>query len=392
MLTTVLIIGAILAAILNICLICYILADSNIFFTRVPEGEFIVVTFSEKVVKYIGNVDGYWINPETGEVFNETETPKPDNLPKDVLGSGIYPLGFWPFAERYSYEFHWNKWTKPINPATGGEEKEYAIVPRSEIVDSVYFRAQYPVQVSGCETSEGVPLTMTVLVTVEITHVGTALFKIKTPGWLSALTGQIAAVLRDWNGRHRVIDITNLQAEIPGNGDKSEFQRSFLTLNDSKVGNPSIVETLGVRIVAISFKSYSIDTVVNDLQRASIEAYNAARTADAKVIKAQGDNAAQDAVSEQRRKTVNDDAYEVATKAEAKRTASVLEARGRAEAARLEGAATAEAAKLLADAVMNNPHAGTIAIAQAIERQQKATTLILGSSVMPTVQVKEDVK
>lgn len=373
-----LIIAIVVMSIPTTVLACYFMSAHNIFFTRVPAGEIIVVMYSEKVSRFIGNIDGFWVHPETGAVYDEKTNPVNVTLPKDFFGTGIYWLGVWPLAERYSYEFHWNKWTKEKDEKTGKENSEYSIVSRSGIVDSLYFRAQYPVQASGCETSEGVPLTMTILITTETVNADISLFKIKSPGWLSALSGQAMAVIRDWNGKRKVTDITVLQAEVPEktDGKRSSFQELFFTLNKSDVGNPGIEEMYGQKIVAVSFVSYSIDKPTNDLQSASIKKYQAEREKEATILAAKAKNAAATEEAKAIKKTADATAYTTVATGTAEAKVTVL-----------KGDAEAGAAKKMTAAVRGNPHAGTIALARAIEKQQHATTVVIGQGLLPTKNI-----
>lgn len=424
--TLVIVISLALCAILTVpitALGCYVLSAYNIFFTKVPSGEIIVVTSGDKATKFIGNVTDYWVDPETGKVFETSKvSPLPSiKIPTDIFGTGIYWLGVSPIARRYTYEFHWNKWAKPVSK--DGESAEYAITPRKGIVDSVYFRAQYPIQVSGCETSEGVPLTMTILITVEMRDVSTALFKIKSPGWLSALSGQVTAVIREWNGNNKVSDINELKAEIPDTGTKSTFQENILKLSDSNTGNPSIEETLGVTIIAVSFVSYSIDKPQNQLQEASIAKYFTQKKTEAEIAAAEGAEKIAEHAAKATQTTADAAAYTIEKEGEAKANARqkmgdadarAREALGRADASATValGKATAEAlvskanaeaealsvtggpralaAKQLAEAVRDNPHQGAMAMATAITEQKTATTLVLGSGAVPTVAVSTE--
>lgn len=360
-----------------LALTLYVFSAWDIFFTRVPEGEIVAVMYSGKKHHFIGNITDYWVHPITGQVFREDFRDKDGKNPKSGVEMpkqfwGIYWLGPWPMAERYKYEFHWNKWEKK-DPVTGKEAPEHSAIPRAESVKSIYFRAQYPVQISGCETSENVPLTMTVLINTETVNADSALFKVKSPGWLSALSGQVMSVVRDFVGKHEVLYITKLQAEIPETEKRSKFQKLFFSLNESKKGNPSIEENYGVKIIAVSFPGFAIEQPKTKVHEAAIEKYTAERKREANTIaaKARAVAAIQDKKVKMR---------------EAEATAYATEKTGEAEAKAIavKGAAQAEASRQMTLAVKDNPHAGTIAVATAIEKQRTATTLIIGQGILPT--------
>ncbi|MEN9622250.1 MAG: hypothetical protein RLZZ67_684 [Candidatus Parcubacteria bacterium] len=398
-------------------LLAYKLSERDIFFTRVPEGEIIVVTYSERVGKYIGNISDYWIHPKSGKV-SFGYPPANVSMPTDIFGSGIYWLGLSPIAKRYSYMFHWDKYAKNVDSVTGNETAEYTIVPRRERVDSVYLRAQYAVQVSGAENSDGLPGTYFLNITVEMVDVGTALFKIKSPGWLSALTGQVTAVMRDFVGTQTLESINRMKAEIPDGKTvstsvgprKSAFQAEFLKLNDSTVGNPSIESNYGVKIIAVSFLGYKIDTVGgNPAQTASIAKWTAEKAGEAAIATARKAKIAAESESEIIRikaegsakateLTGNAEAEVIVSKGRAeaeafysmgraKADAVVLAGKAEAEAAEITGEKVAAAAAKLTEAVSTNPHYGAIVLAAAIQNQKTATTLVIGQGAVPTVEV-----
>lgn len=349
----------------NVVFAAYILASCNILFTRVPAGEIIVVTVSEKAKRFIGNIEGFWVNPQTGEVFDERDGnhPRPKDLPKDFFGTGIYWLGIWPLYERYHYEFHWNKYAKKKD-SSGKDLEEYEIVPKHGIVDSIYFRASYPIRVIKSETIENVPLTLSFLITTETVNAEVSLFKAKSPGWLASLTASVTAVLRDFNGKSKTEDMVRLQAELPNPGttDKTELQKLIELLNESSVGNPSVIQQFGQKIVSINFLDLKIEEPETEVQRQAIANYNASRQAEALITAEKGK----------------------ADAAEQTARGTITKAKAEAEAIAMVGEAKAKAAKQLAEAVSNNPHASAIAIAEAIREQQHATTLIIGQGVLPT--------
>ena len=350
--------------VVNLVFAAYILAHYNVFFTRVPAGEIIVVTVSEKVKRFIGNIEGFWVNPQTGEVLPDKEpTLRPKDLPSDFFDTGIYRLGMWPLYERYHYEFHWNKYAKKVG-SDGKDTSEYELVPREAIVDSIYFQASYPIRISRAETSENVPLTMDFLITTKTVNVDTSLFKVKSPGWLASLTGSVTAVLRDFTGKKQTEDMVKLQAELPdaGGHEKTELQKLIALLNVSDAGNPSIIEQFGQEIVSINFLNLKIEEPETEVQRQAIAKYNAARQAEALITAEKGK----------------------ADAAEQTARGTITTARAEAEAIAVVGEAKARAAAQLAQAVSQNPHAGTIALAEAIQKQEHATTLIIGQNVLPT--------
>jgi len=361
---TILVLVIIVIMVANLALLIHVLAEYNVFFTKVPEGEIITITHSGKVHRFIGNIKGFWVNPETGEVFEEKTPPTTVKLPSDLFGTGIYWLGFWPFAERYEYMFHWNKYAKRKDG--GKETSEYELIPREEVVSSIYFRAAYAVRISGGETKENVPVTLDLLITTETVNVNTALFKVKSPGWIAALTGAATAVGRDFIGNKTVNQLVRLKSEIPKSSvsgkNKTDLQIVFDELNKSDLGNPGIIEQFGEKITAVNFLGITIDQAQTETHKIAISKYNAERIAEAKIVEEKGKADAAIETAKGTRVTADAEAYKIEK----------------------EGTAIADAATKLAKAVSSNPHASAIAIAEAIKNQTAATTLVLGPGVVPT--------
>lgn len=328
-----------------IALFLYLLASFDIFLGMVPEGEIIAVMVSDKVKFYIGNISGFWVHPETG-ILTAGEVPatEKENMPWNIFGLGIFWLGIWPFAERYSYPFPHDKYRKKENNAG------YEIVSKDDIADSVYFRASYPITIEAI-TKDFVPIVMQILLTTETTDVDQALFKVKSPGWLAAVTAAVKAATRDFIGGKELQKINELKAEADGPGSgKTEFQIAIDVLNDPKTGNPSLSDSFGQKIVTVNFIDYKITNTPAGPHQKAVARYEAAMDAEAAVFKAK----------------------KVVTEKEAE-----------AQGIRLVKGAEADMAAKMRDAVKDNPHAGELALADAIRYQEKATTLILNSAVTP---------
>jgi len=335
----ILIVLAVVMFAVPVALAIYRLAHIDICFTMVPQGEIIVVMKADKVKRYIGNVTGHWVNPETGEV-TEGSAPASLKMPREIWG--IYWLGFWPFASRYTYNFPRAKYIKKP-----GDAIDYAIIGKDDVADSVFWQASYGIEVRMAETIEGVPITAQFVITTKTVHAGIALFANKSPGWLERVTAAVKAEIRDFIGNEKLADINKMKVETGDADGKSKLQQEIDLLNESIRGNPGLIETTGQKIIAINFLGYDIEkTGLNKAQEASLAKYYADREAD-----------------------------RVITEAEVEAKKTVVEA---------EAAST----KLMSDAVSGNQHAGTMALASAIKAQPHLNTLILGHSVMPTVSTE----
>ncbi len=359
----------------------YELAKASILVTTIHQGTIVVMMVGDGVWRYVGRIDGHWVHPETGKIYrNDDSEPKPKCMPRSIFG--IYLLGPWPYFGKYRYEHPRNKYVKKSGVT------DYEFVPREGEVDSLYFQASYGIVIHGAETSEKLPLTLHILITTQTTDAATSLFKNMSPGWLARVTAAVQAAVRDFVGNRTLDDITRLEAEssgsLPGespaqpgqpapstdqkNAHKSAFQRAIDLLNDRNNGNPGLDETVGQRIIAVNFLSYSIDTTSSDpAQKASLAAYFAQQEAAKKLIEA---------------KNLEETAKPLAAKTR-------IDADAKAYQIEKEGTASADAADKMARAVAKNPHAGNMAIAEAIRNQTGAKTLIIGASVMPTISADE---
>lgn len=352
-----------------VALIIYRLAHVNICYTMVPQGEFIVVMHADKVHKYIGNVNDHWIDPETGKVTKGV-TPSSVKMPGHLWG--IYWLGFWPYASRYTYRFPRAKYVKKA-----GEETEYAIIGKDDTADSVFWQASYGIEVTSAETRDGVPITLQFVITTQTVHVGIALFANKSPGWLERVTAAVKAEIRDFVGNMELAKINEIKAENGSADGKSDLQKEIELLNMSTQGNPGLEETAGQKIIAINFLGYSIDTTgLNPAQEASLARYYAQRKADATVVAAQGSLDASRLKAEETKVTGEADARVITVKGNAE--AGVIAAKGAAEA---------EVQQLLSDAVKHNPQAVGLAIAASIGKLTGLKSGVFGSNVMPTIDV-----
>jgi hypothetical protein len=366
----ILIVLAVVMFAVPIALAIYRLAHIDICFTMVPQGEIIVVMKADKVKRYIGNIIDHWVNPETGEV-TKGSAPASLKMPREIWG--IYWLGFWPFASRYTYKFPRAKYIKEP-----GKSVNYVIVGKEDKADSVFWQASYGIEVKMAETIEGVPITAQLVITTETVHVGIALFANKSPGWLERVTAAVKAQSRDFIGNEKLADINKMKVETGDADGKSKLQQEIDLLNESIRGNPGLIETTGQKIKAVNFLGYDIEKIgLNKAQEASIAQYYADRDAD---------KVRTEARVEAEKTVIVADAELKASE----RKAQQIELLGKAEATaiRAKGTAEAETTKLMSDAVSGNQHAGTMALANAIKVQPHLNTLILGHSVMPTVSTE----
>lgn len=371
------IIACLLAVILCVALFVVIgglalfyLSKQSILWGFIPEGQIVVIMEGGKVKEYLSRINGFWTNPHTGENFEvakmtpaqireREKTEDEKSLISKFLESylGLHWIGIWPYCRRYEYRFKWSKWSRKE------KSSEYELIPRDEVVNSLYFKFTYPIRMEGLETKGKVPLDVTILINTRITNAERALFK--TSDWLASVTGAVTAVVRDFIGAKELEEISGESHENNSNG----FFRDIMILNDPNIGNPSLNKMFGIVIDAVNFIGYEISGEDNArLQKASTEKYVAAQEAEAKAIRAKGN------------------AEATVTEATGKATAIEKLAEAKAKATKLQGEADADAAEREKKAKGVN---ADVAMADAI-KNTGVTTLILGQGIIPTLPLKDE--
>jgi hypothetical protein len=352
-------------------LIAYELAHVDIYFTMVPQGEIVAIMEGDQLSHFIGNIDQHWVDPKTGVV---TEGIAPESVKQPWNFKGIYWMGFWPFARRYTYMFARNKYKKTEGAGTG-----YEIKGAEDEANSIFWRAQFGIVMTDAETEDGIPITASFVITTETINAQMSLFGNKSTGWLGRVMAATEADLRDFIAKRGLKVISEMQAETGGSGPgqaRSDLQTQIELLNRSESGNPGLIETAGQEIKAINFLEYSVSDTLNETQKAVLARYFADRNAE----KIQRDA---EAAAEVLR--IQENGRLAVAEVIAKTTVTIATAEAEAELVKLT--ARAKGAKLLSEATSSNPHAGTQAIADAIAVKNNLSTLILGQGVMPTVAV-----
>lgn len=186
----------------------YLLAKNDQIIGFVPEGEIKAVMAGESLAKFIANVKGYDFAPKTWDLkkvgTGEEEIPRNPakerwNKFRTTFLFGIYWVGFPPFFKRVLwYDFAWTKLTPEK------ESKAAILKPRSEKVNSVFFRYPYAALI-GEEVplilSDNVQVKITLLITVEVVNPEITLFKLKPAGnWINLLMAKVEEATRDWCG------------------------------------------------------------------------------------------------------------------------------------------------------------------------------------------------
>ena len=177
-----------------------ILGELGIWFTKVEEGQIKVVILGGNAVRYIGVIQGYKCDSDTGEI-TEKDTHKPS---RGWFGYGYHFMHWSPWAKVHKYEF---KWPKLIEKKGGGYEVEL----RDEEVDSLFHRYQYPVVADDIKTFDQVQIKVIVLVMLQATDASLALFPLAN--WLAVASGHIRSVVRSYAGKTKYQKIASGENE-----------------------------------------------------------------------------------------------------------------------------------------------------------------------------------
>lgn len=387
-----------IGVLMAVALTVYALATMKLFFGKVPEGEIVAVMHGDTFHRFIGNIKNHWVDQWTGEVWRTKRLedgfddisltgekgpkgsslrikPPPPDLPVGFYG--IYWIGWPPFASIYEYRFKWNIFTKmgkdgmakKVDPHEDvGGDTNYSFEPHDKIVDSLYFQGAYGFISNGAETNDRVPIDIKSNVMLRVVNAYTALFGVKS-GWLENVTSRVQGSNRDFSGSYPLEKLNSLKHEggdrHAGKGKavkknmRSTYVEEIMSINDDQ-GNESIRRNLGVEVVIASFISYDITegAIKEALEKSSTAEFTANQAAKSTTIAA--------------------DAKAKAVKTVGEAENAILEKR----AGILKGAPQLQSVMVAEEA-----RKGTEAIADAIRNQQKATTLILNSPAMPTINV-----
>ena len=184
------------------------LANHNLFFTLIREGEGKAFlhnqAFEKAVIRYKGfRLDGRWNVVESnrreqltvkevkakGGFWDGKKRRKEDRwwygLLNKFMGGGLAWVGIWPFGTVYAYKFRWEA-LKDGKPTTHDELLDYVFVK-----SSVYYT-----KLEGAETFGMVPLDIGLNLTIRVTNPYRALFRAHQ--WLEFAVSRIAPYIRQY--------------------------------------------------------------------------------------------------------------------------------------------------------------------------------------------------
>jgi len=270
----------------------YLLAQFDLFFTFVKEGEAKIVVAGQSYVKTILSLSGY-IVARDGTIVTGTPWWK---SPFERW-FGTYWVGIPPFRKIFSYQLRWTTYQPKV--AGGGKEP----VVRRETLRSTFVKDKvYYGKADNVETDEGLPLEVEFLVTLRVVNPYKAIFLISN--WVETVIDRTTQQARVYIGTKTYQQLLQEETFEPSKG----FSGYMATALEQV-----ILDAYGVRFVSCDI--LSIDPPVS-YRETTTRLYTAQRNAEAIVTQAE--------------------AEATATKVKGYAEAVAITAKGQAEATALE--------------------------------------------------------
>lgn len=260
----------VLLALVFVALVLYRLALSDIFFGTCPQGQIKVITKGGSYHDFFHSVGG-WKKFVDKEKDGLTKLKKGEESrgPLHFL-TGLYWIGIWPVYKVHGYKFEWET------------IKDGKIVTRSESVNTIYFRFEYPLEFKDLETKDNFKVAVVMQVLTETFCPELALFKARN--WLNVLKASIESKVRDFIGTYTFEDIRGKKTEV--SSDLNDFVKQIvgLSVTTGDDTNPGFEDTIGTRIISANFQR--IDAADSGVTEALEAVAKAERAGQAKIVTA----------------------------------------------------------------------------------------------------------
>lgn len=183
------------------------LARRNYFGTFVQEGTAKIVVSGEKFFKCLIQYQDYAFDKEWN-VISITKA-KEDKIwlrKQTELPGGVSWAGIWPFRDVLIYSFQW----------TGLKQNGEIDVHPKEKLDYISLRSDvYWMELDSPEDSNGLPLTVEMLLTMKVINPYKALYGVEN--WLETVINRMKAKSRDYIGDHTYAELTENKEETVRN-------------------------------------------------------------------------------------------------------------------------------------------------------------------------------
>ncbi len=283
----VLILGS-MSVVVVLYLVVYLAAKKDFILGFVPQGQIKAVMKGDSLHKMLVNIGGYRYDETTREIVLLTPEERGSGRWRNPMG--LYIIG-WPLYHQVKkYKFSWVKWGKPEGSS------EFALIPRDEeMVNSLYFRYPYGVNVTGIKVRGNIEVIIELVVTIEVVRPETTLFRLQPTGnWLGIVLAKVGEATRGYAGEQDV-DIEKLRqlkardesmsdhlnAQIMKmNGDPLMIAQDLATRSPiyGEEAPDGILHLCGVRIISVEFKNwrFSDGQVAKDFQLEEVNLRKAA--------------------------------------------------------------------------------------------------------------------
>lgn len=237
----------------------WLLANYDLFFTFVEEGQAKIVVKGESYSKTIISLIGHDID-ERGNII-EAPQQEEEWWTKQF---GVYWIGVPPFSKIFNYPLRWTSY-KPR-----GENGAKAPVVKEEILSSIYIKDKvYYGRVEDVETNEGVPLNIEILATLKVVNPYKATFLINN--WVEAIIDRIAQQVRVYVGTKAYMDLVSGETSVQTMGLSGFLKDALAIIAEDNYG----VEFVSCDILTLNPPP--------EYRNTTTRLYTAQREADAKV-------------------------------------------------------------------------------------------------------------
>lgn len=274
-----------------LCLLAYLLAHWNAYYTFVPSGRMKAVMAGETFVRFIVNVPGFHreVDEQTGDLKPLAPGEK-DGRSWINRWLGMYWVGFWPVYTILRYPLRWNQYVKR------DDETQSQLKPRDEMTDVVIFSYPYGFSVPDIETAGNIPVKIEDLLEIEVVNPEKMLFRRALPpgSWIQRVEASNKEAVTLFGSDRDLDELRELKtSRAPGATAAAtplarDFENDMKYMNErtTERENDGITDLYGVKVVDVRFLGF--EPIGEDPRRAAQAAEIARLKAQAAVEEAKG--------------------------------------------------------------------------------------------------------
>lgn len=217
----------------------WLLAQFDLFFTFVKEGEAKIVVAGESYVRTILSLKGYVVG-DKGTIIPENQNHR-QRKGIFVRWFGVYWIGIAPFRKVFGYELRWMTY----EPLDDGSGKKEPVVKKKWLFSTFVKDKIYYGRIEGVETREGVPLKVEFLTTLKVTNPYKAIFLISN--WVEAVIDRTTQQARVYIGTKTYLELLQEETFEPSEGFSGHMARAL----EQTIRNAYGVEFVSCDILSI---------------------------------------------------------------------------------------------------------------------------------------------